>query len=377
MRRHPGPSRSIRRRTLNATLIAFGAISAGTVAAEPTMPTGPFDPASVVSAQFPTPVAKPLPAPTVAPPAPLISTSISAPAPAPATLPVQPPTETIKLHIDVKLDDVRAPRPVSPTVPSTDLPMPLPVAAAPTEPFDFARDSRAPAVLSIPAEGVPEKPKTVPAPPPRQIAAAQPAAPAPAPTVEAKLDARLAEPVEPAKLIERPILLGESVVLGMPQPDDATCFDRAGAKRICVFPVDWTPEMAPLFRINGSLYRGTKAVARIDDGKVEILYGLFPAENFDRIAGHFALRFGEAERLSLPMALVGDPKARNRVLRWPRIDADGKRVILELRANDDMRDILPDETYGVFRLYRENDLPLFHDLQTTDFLLHGMRSGAS
>lgn len=310
-----------------------------------------FDPSTVVTAQFP----------MVEPPAPVAGPPRAAPT----------ATKNIVLNIDLKVDDRQAP-------PTESTPTPAPQAAAPSSPFDFSAAGSAPAALSVPSEGGPEAQAPDPAPAPVQAPAPEPlvavADPTPAPAAKEELTPAAPSP----SLADKPIRFGDGIVLGMAEPADASCFDRDGAGRVCIIPVAWPADLEPFFKVNSALYRGSKSIARIDaDGRIDVVFGLFPAENFDRIAGQFVLEFGGAEKTEVPMALIGAPKARNRVLRWTRLDENGKPVILELRGNDDLRDILPDEVHGVVRLYREGAQPLFHDLQTTDFLLHAMRAGAT
>lgn len=382
MRQRPNTLDATTRRAVPVACVMLGIAFTGPAAlADAAAPAGGmpgmYDPTTVVAAEFPAP---PVAAPSASSSSPShdrIDALPAAPAPVPASM--QTADDTIVLHINLTVDDVRT---THPTAPVTETPTAQPEANV--SPFDFSPERKAPAVLSVPMEGAPRKIEaqahaTPPA--PFETATQDQVAATPAPTaVSAVIDAS-ARPVDATAdrpLADNPIRIGQSVVLGMTEPDGAACFDRTGAKRICVIGADWSPDMRPLFEVNSTLYRGAKAIARIDAaGTVEVVYAMFAAENFDRIAGHFALQFGAAERFALSMALVGNPKARNRVLRWTRLDADGSTVVLELRANDDLRDILPDESHGVVRLYRENDLPLFHDLQTTDFLLHVMRAGAS
>lgn len=285
----------------------------------------------------------------------------------PAPVPVPPKAETpppIVLEINLKIDDQRRPSTASPTA-----------AANTGEPFDFSKDQQTPAALSVP----PERPTAAvsttgdDAPTPQQAALAPPAA-----TISSTI--KIAPATERVQtLSEAPIYIGQSVSLGNTVASDTPCFDHSErSKRVCVIPVDWPASDRPYFDISSVLYRGKKAVVRLDENRrIDVVYGLFAAAQFDRVAGQFVLRFGAATEENLPMALIGNPKARNRVLRWRRVDEEGRNVILELRGNDDLRDILPDEAHGVFRLYRENGLPLFHDLQTTDFLLNTMRVGGS
>jgi len=326
----------------------------------------PFNPGKVIAPQF---RSKPLAAPQE-PKTPIAQETVSARSSAP-TPPSPSASDSIVLEINLEIDRNRT-EVEPPQVRPTSAP-----ARKATTLYDFSKTTATPAALSVPSEGAPVPLYRIPerAPKKKTVAPNRPALPFTTETAAINIS----EPETIPQQADKPVFLGTSVRLGDTLDDTSSCFVPDGAeKRICVQPVDWPAEMGHLFEVSSILYRGQKAVVRLDDtGHTEAIYGLFPAEQFKRIAGHLTLRFGPAEEESPPMALIGNPTARNLVLLWKRINDDGGTTILELRANDDLRDILPDESHGVVRLYLENGTPIFTDVQTSDFLLRGMRADAS
>lgn len=320
----------------------------------------PFNPGTVISPQFHS-----APQPTAPQPA-----KVPHKAPAPPA-PAKPPAgDSIVLEINLAID-----RKLSPIEPARSHAVPSSARAVKTL-FDFSRTTATPAALSVPSEGTPAPPYRI---RPRETEKVETPKPAPLPFTTETAAVNLSEPEPTPAQADRPVYLGTTVYLGDTLDDTSTCFIPEGAaKRICVLPVDWPTETGYLFEVSSILYRGQKAVVRLDDeGHTEAIYGLFPAEQFKRIAGHFTLTFGPAEQDAPSMALIGNPTARNAVLQWKRINEGGGTTVLELRANDDLRDILPDESHGVVRLYHQDGEPIFKDVQTSDFLLRSMRADAS
>lgn len=327
----------------------------------------PFNPGTVINSQLA--ASQP-----VAPPARSLPAAPAAEKPAPAVFTPEPAAERIVLEINLDIDRRGQPSPP----PTAQPPSPPKMPASANNPFDFTKDGVMPVALSVPPEGTPVAPYVIPEPQPepRKVEAERPE-PLPFTTENAAI--HVSEPEGIQLQSEAPIHLGASTFIGDDVPDSAPCFTPAGStKRICVLSVDWPAATGHLFEVSSILYRGQKAIARVDEeGRTNAVYSLFPTEHFTRIAGHFTLAFGTAEDSSPPMPLIGNPNARNTVLHWKREDFGGRTLVLELRANDDLRDILPDERHGVVRLGYEDGTPLFDDLQTSDFLLRTMRADAS
>ncbi len=340
-----------------AIAIPFGHLKAGDELA-----INPFNPDTIISQPF---KSAPLQGHQPPAPQPVRTAPTVPPSPAPT---LDAARDNIVLEINLEIDRNRAsikPKsaPPSPRAPSTL--------------FDFSKTTATPVTLSVPSEGTPVPPYRVRRYEPEKEAAKPKSRPLPFTAKTASIN--ISEPETIPSQSDSPVFLGTSVYLGDILEDTSTCFVPDGArKRICVIKVDWPEEMAHLFEVSSIFYRGQGAIVRLDDdGRTEAMHGLIPAEQFKRIAGHFTMTFGPAEEETPLMALIGDPTARNLVLRWKRMDEDGVTTVLELRAQDDLRDILPDETHGAVRLYHEGGVPIFTYLQTTDFLLRSMRADAS
>lgn len=172
-------------------------------------------------------------------------------------------------------------------------------------------------------------------------------------------------------------MVGAAHRLGAQRTENADCFRRhEKAPLVCIEDIQWPDDVASLMTVRSSvLYSGRRAVVRYRGEASDRIYGLFPSENFEQVAAYFRTTYGAAEEQSLPMAVVGDPGARNRVLKWTRPGGGG--AVFEIRQFDDLREMMPDQTHGVFRLYDEGGVPMFQNLLTTDFLMHRVRPHGS
>ena len=186
----------------------------------------------------------------------------------------------------------------------------------------------------------------------------------------------------------RPVLqgvdlaLGNSVRLGRrfdaSTPTVGSCVTKRAYDAVfCVGAVDWPPAVAPAFDVRSSLYSGIRAVIRYDGGSASGVHAIFPTAAFAEVVDHFTARYGPPnESAKLMMAMIGEPRRPNPMVRWVAA-ADGNAVdVLEVRTFDDSRGTLPDLQYGVVRLFREGAASVFRHLSTGDLLvLHMKRIG--
>ncbi len=297
----------------------------------------PGEPAAEAPKETETAAPSPNPEPAPPQPAPVTVTEIAPPA-APVSAPVEPPPLE---HRVARLFDL----------------------------FDFSKGPAA----STPREG--KEPISLPLPdhlPPHPDALVEPAALA---RTDAPVSATPAVLEQARPRTSTPLAVGIRHRLGKEPDGDGSCFERvAEGPRFCIEFVRWPGEIEPFFAASSQLYKGTKAVVRYVGGRADSIFGLFPTENFERIAAHFARVLGGPDRRhSLPMAVIGDPGARNQVVMW-REKTDGGVTIFEIRRADDLRGMMPDTDFGVFRLYRESAVPIFQTVDMSDFVVHSIRA---
>jgi hypothetical protein len=166
--------------------------------------------------------------------------------------------------------------------------------------------------------------------------------------------------------------LGQSRIVEKVSPDD--CIEKHSWNVwFCVEAVNWPPEIAKVFTVDGSLYRGAKTIVRYDNDIATHFHTVFLAEDFDTVTAYFR------KQLGLPSAtpdiitpMVAAPPLRNPTLRWTS-DGPGGRANLEIRQIDDLRWVMPDTRYGVVRLYREKSEPVFTLLSVSDLALARLR----
>jgi hypothetical protein len=178
------------------------------------------------------------------------------------------------------------------------------------------------------------------------------------------------------------LTLGNSVRLGRhfdaANPPVGGCVAKRAYDAIfCIEDVDWPSAVAPAFDVRSSLYTGIRAITRYDGGAASGIHAIFPTAAFVEVVDYFAARYGPPnESANLMMAMIGEPRRPNPMVRWVAA-ADGKTVdILEVRTFDDSRGTLPNLRYGVVRLFREGAASVFRHLSTGDLLvLHMKRIG--
>ena len=160
------------------------------------------------------------------------------------------------------------------------------------------------------------------------------------------------------------LTVGQSAALGKaapPAPEEpeagARCVQTAGgATVVCVEPVDWPVEVAPLVQVNSGMYRGAQALVRYDDGKATRLHALFPTQSFDAVVAFCTRRFGPPVK-TLDRGTAGRP---NPTALWMSIDPVTDRVVaLEIRKFDDVRNAYRDTDHGAMMLFPASAAPVF------------------
>ena len=176
------------------------------------------------------------------------------------------------------------------------------------------------------------------------------------------------------------LTLGDSVTTGqtklprgMAEPD-ACVRKRRGKIFFCIVPVDWPRVIEPAFSINTSLYQGTRAIARYDNGKASHLHALYDAVDHKKIVDFLKKRYGPPTDIWKRMiAPFGEPRRPNPTDVWRSLDSETDKVtILEVRKFDDSRSVFPDTEHGAIRLYAAGGPPVFpiitaHDIMSIDW----------
>ncbi|MBT4940727.1 MAG: hypothetical protein HON14_16440 [Rhodospirillaceae bacterium] len=176
------------------------------------------------------------------------------------------------------------------------------------------------------------------------------------------------------------LTLGDSVTTGqtklprgMAEPD-ACVRKRRGKIFFCIVPVDWPRVIEPAFSINTSLYQGTRAIARYDNGKTSHFHALYDAVDHQKIVNFLKKRYGPPTDIWKRMiAPFGEPRRPNPTYVWRSLDSETDKVtILEIRKYDDSRSVFPDTEHGAIRLYAAGGPPVFpiitaHDIMSIDW----------
>lgn len=403
--------------------------------------TPPSDPTPLVSLPPATPPPEaPSPAPTAAPRGPSLlerlfglfapadaekspaSDAPSTPAPVttvvtvagPTLLPAEPeasPADSAKIETPMKNDDgtpatAMALAPLS--QPAAPMELPLPVigkirgpdnpAPEPPPPPSVPGPVPEPSVAAAPAVKPEEKPApSQPAPKSSDSAVAAAAMPSPATPVAPAATAAVATPValiatppkpkpipRPEPLRDVTLTLGDTIALGRTLTRDRlpaqSCIERRSWPAVfCVEPVDWPAEINAVFAVNSSLYRGAMAVARYEQESAVHYHAIFPTESFPAVMAYLERLYGPpTEQGDRMMAVVGQPRQPNPTVRWISIDGKTRETaVLEVRTFDDVRNFLPDTSFGTIRLFRENARPVFDILSPSDLLLLRMRQSTA
>jgi hypothetical protein len=176
------------------------------------------------------------------------------------------------------------------------------------------------------------------------------------------------------------LILGRSAALGKaapPTPEEAEagarCVQTAGgATVVCVEPVDWPAEVAPLVRVESDMYRGAQAIVRYDEGKATRLHALFPTQSFDAVVAFCTRRFGPPLK-TLDRGTAG---RTNPTVLWMSVDPVTDQVVaLEIRKFDDVRGAYPDTVHGAMMLFPASAAPVFPRLPLLKLELEMMENG--
>lgn len=174
------------------------------------------------------------------------------------------------------------------------------------------------------------------------------------------------------------LALGRSAGLGKAAPSTpeepeagVRCVQTAGgATVVCMEPVDWPEEMAPLVQVKSGMYQGARALVRYDDGKATRLHALFPTDSFDAVVAFLTRRFGPPVK-TLDRGAAG---RTNPTALWMSVDPVTDQVVaLEVRKFDDVRGAFPDTARGAMMLFPAATAPVFPRLPLLKLELEMMK----
>ncbi len=172
--------------------------------------------------------------------------------------------------------------------------------------------------------------------------------------------------------------LGGTVQLD--QPFDSTaqapegCIDKPGlGARFCMDPVNWPAAISAALELadDETIYRGGRAVIRYDDGQVSQAHVMYPASAFIDMVEHLTARYGAPTEQNVTVRPVpGEMEITNTIVRWKSVTEDSKApMVLEVRAFDDVRHVMPDRQHGFLWLYRDGASPVFRHFTTVDLMI--------
>ena len=178
-------------------------------------------------------------------------------------------------------------------------------------------------------------------------------------------------------LTGKSLAIGQSVRLGSPPRGVTaigrkTCIEkRGGALLFCVVPVDWPSIIDPYFQVGSIMYKGSKAIARYDNGAATNFHALFPAGSYEAIIQYFTNRYGQPTKtLMRSIAPLAAPRRENPTAMWQSIDTATKQIsTLEVRKFDDGRGGFPDTKRGVVMLYQQWSSPIFPHVSMIELML--------
>ncbi len=178
-------------------------------------------------------------------------------------------------------------------------------------------------------------------------------------------------------LTGKSLAIGQSVRLGSPPRGVTaigrkTCIEkRGGALLFCVVPVDWPSIIDPYFQVGSIMYKGSKAIARYDNGAATNFHALFPSGSYEAIIQYFTNRYGQPTKtLMRSIAPLAAPRRENPTAMWQSIDTTTKQIsTLEVRKFDDGRGGFPDTKRGVVMLYQQWSSPIFPHVSMIELML--------
>ena len=179
------------------------------------------------------------------------------------------------------------------------------------------------------------------------------------------------------------LAIGRSLLLGRELSENSitskNCFRKGADKAwFCLETADWPGRIGEQFEVDAWLYRKARTVVRYEEGRSVRVFSVIPSKNYAKAVSHYVRQFGPpTEVVDGTIARFGDTPLNNPSTRWIRRLVGDRRDVLEIRRFDDLRGMVPDETVGVIRLYREGTRPIFTYLSDTDLMLHRMRTAKS
>jgi hypothetical protein len=145
---------------------------------------------------------------------------------------------------------------------------------------------------------------------------------------------------------------------------------RRNRIRACIVDVKWPREIRPDFVSNSIIYTGQKAVVIYQDGVAAAMYALFRTEAYDRVAGHFADKYGpSAEYRRTKVQLMAGGREVNEISVWRAKDpASGLAMEMEMRRFDDVRDLFGDPYHGMIEIRFAESRRVFQFVQPLDLM---------
>jgi len=223
-----------------------------------------------------------------------------------------------------------------------------------------------------------------PSPTPREIAqegqetddGAEPVSPAAAP-LRITIPAPEVIPGRSNPPLEGEVLdLGPGIHLGKPyraaeQAPEGCIEKTVPAARFCVDAVTWPEFLREALVSTPAIYGGHSAIIRYDDDKASQAHVLFPSANFIEVVEHLTDRFGPPTEQNLIKTPVpgGEPFTIT-VVKWLSLmPEESQNLILEVRANDNVRHPFPDEKHGFIWLHHAGADPVFRHLSVVDLMV--------
>jgi len=170
--------------------------------------------------------------------------------------------------------------------------------------------------------------------------------------------------------------LGPKIHLGRPyraaEQAPEGCIEKAVPEaRFCVDAVTWPDVLREALVSTPAIYGGHSAIIRYDDDRSSQAHVLFPSANFLDVVEHLTDRFGPpTEQNMIKTPVPGDEPVTNMVVKWlSRMPDERRTLVLEVRANDDVRHPFPDEKHGFIWLHHVGADPVFRHLSVVDLMV--------
>jgi len=174
--------------------------------------------------------------------------------------------------------------------------------------------------------------------------------------------------------------IGKSLTLGRSLNPKAvanrSCFRKGrDAAWFCLEKADWPVSIVGSLEVSAWLYRKARTVVRYENGRAVRIYSVIPAKSYPDAVKHYVELLGQPTRVAEgKIARFGDSPRNNPSTIWVNDGEKGRADILEIRRFDDIRGMVPDESVGLIRLYKEGSSPIFSYLSDSDLMLHRLRT---